>query len=137
MPSTYNLFISHSWAYGDGYERLIDLLDGKAYFSYNDFSVPKDDPVHTNGTDRELYAAIQRKIQLTHVVLIMAGVYSTYSKWINKEIEIAQHAFLTPTPILAIEPWGSERTSKTVKDAADLVVGWNTDSIVNGIRALV
>lgn len=36
--------------------------------------------------------------------------------------------------IIAIELWGSEKTSKTVKTAADVIVGWNTDSIVNAIR---
>ncbi len=28
----YNLFISHSWAYGDAYEKLISFLDDKPYF---------------------------------------------------------------------------------------------------------
>lgn len=136
MPSTYKLFISHSWAYGDVYDKMVNLLDAKARFSYQNFSVPQDDPIHTNGTDKELYQAIKNKIQPTHVVVIMAGVYSTYSKWINKEIEIAQSGFTVATPILAVEPWGSEKTSKVVKEAADLIVGWNTDSVVDGIRAL-
>ena len=136
MSSTYNLFISHSWSYSDAYEKVVEMLDKKSYFSYQNFSVPQSDPIHTNGTDRELYIAIKNKIQLTNVVIIMAGVYSTYSKWINKEIEIAQNAFSIPTPILAIQPWGAERTSTVVKTAADMVVGWNTNSIVNGIRDL-
>jgi len=134
---TYNLFISHSWAYGDAYEKLIKFFDDKPYFSYKNYSVPKDDPIHTNGLDRELYEAIKNKIQLTQVVVIMAGVYGTYSKWINKEIKIAQEAFTTKTPILAIEPWGSERISQKVSNVADKIVGWNTDSIVGGIRELV
>ena len=136
MPTTYNLFVSHSWTYRDAYEEMIKMLDGKGYFSYQNFSVPQNDPVHTNGTDKQLYEAIKNKIQLTHVIVIMAGVYSTYSKWINKEIDIAQNAFSIATPILAVEPWGSEKTSKPVKDAADKIVGWNTDSIVAGIREL-
>lgn len=134
--STYNLFISHSWAYSDTYEKLVDLLDDKLYFSYKNYSVPKDDPIHTNGTDNELYEAIKNKIQLTQVIVILAGVYATHSKWINKEIQIAQTAFTTTTPILAVQPWGAEKTSKTVKDAADKIVGWNTASIVSGIREL-
>ena len=99
--------------------------------------MPKDDPIHTQGTDKELYEAIKRKIQPTQVVVILAGVYASYSKWIIKEINIAQKGFLTSTPILAIQPWGAERTSKVVKDAADKIVGWNTVSIVGGIRDLV
>lgn len=43
---TYNLFISHSWAYGDAYDKLTDMLRAKPYFDYRDYSVPKDDPIH-------------------------------------------------------------------------------------------
>lgn len=136
MPSTYNLFISHSWEYSDAYEKLIELLDNKPYFSYNNHSVPKNDPIHNAPYDYQLYNAIKNKINGTHVILIMAGVYSSHSKWIDKEIKIAQEEFITAKPIIAIEPWGSQRTSQKVKDAADIIVGWNTDSIVSAIREL-
>jgi hypothetical protein len=136
MATTYNLFISHSWAYSDAYEKFISLLNNRGYFSYKDFSVPKTDPIHTNGTDKQLYDAIYNKIYLCNTVIIMAGVYSSYSKWIDKEIQIAKKGFTVPKPIIAVEPWGSERTSKIVTDSADLVVGWNTESIVNAIRSL-
>ena len=137
MANTYNLFISHSWAYSDAYEKLIKLLDNRGYFPYKDFSVPKNDPIHTNGTDKQLYDAIYNKIYSCHVVLIMAGVYSSYSKWIDKEIKIAKNDFSVPKPIIAIEPWGSEKTSQIVKSNADLIVGWNTESVVSAIRQLV
>ena len=113
----YNLFISHSWAYGDAYEKLISFLDDKPYFTYRNYSVPKDDPIHTSGTDKALIEAIERKIPLTQVVVILAGVYATYRKWINKEIKIAQTAFTVQTPILGVQPWGAERTSEVVKKA--------------------
>ena len=135
--AAYNLFISHSWTRSDTYDGLIKLLDARSYFSYRNYSVPKDDPIHTRGTDKELYEAIKRKIQPTQVVVILAGVYGSYSKWIDKEIDIAKNAFSISTPILAVQPWGAVRTSKVVKDAADKIVGWNTDSIVSGIRELV
>lgn len=64
-------------------------------------------------------------------VIILAGVYSTYSKWINIEIELARKMGKT---IIAVEPWGSERTSAVVKNAADEIVRWNSDSIVRAIR---
>jgi hypothetical protein len=69
-------------------------------------------------------------------VLIIAGVYSSYSKWIEKEIKIAKTEFYTPKPIIAIEPWASEKTSKLVKDNADAVVKWQKDKIVEAIRDL-
>jgi len=136
LSNTYNLFISHSWAYSDAYQKLINLLDARAYFIYNNHSVPKDDPIHTNGTDRQLREAIKNKMSGCHVVLIMGGVYSTYSKWIQKEIDIAKNGFMYKKPILAIKPWAQERLSTVVADAADDIAGWNTESIVSKIRAL-
>jgi len=130
----YNLFISHSWTYESQYENLINLLNKRQYFDYRDYSVPKDDPLHTSGTDKELYNAIKNQIVPSSVMLILAGVYASYSKWIDKEIQIAQTEFKIPKPILAIEPWGSQKTSVKVKEAADKIVGWNTESIVSAVR---
>ena len=97
---------------------------------FYDHSVPKHDPIHTNGTDKQLKDAIEAKIKGTSCILIMAGVYSTYSKWINKEIEIAK---AYGKPIIAIEPWASEKTSQVVKDNANEIVKWQSSSIANAI----
>lgn len=127
----YNLFISHSWTYSDAYDGLVKLLNAQAYFNYRNYSVPKNDPIHNANNDSQLKAAIKNKMQPVSCVLILAGVYSTYSKWINIEIQLAQEF---GKKIIAIEPWGSERTSRVVKDAADEIVKWNTNSIVKAIR---
>ena len=131
----YNIFISHSWAYGDGYEKLVKLLEADSRFNFKNYSVPKNDPIHNAPSQAQLAAAIQNQMRFCDVIIILAGVYSTYSKWINKEIEIAQN-FTTPKPILAIEPSASEKTSSIVKNNADKIVKWNTRSIVDGIREL-
>ncbi|PFA68766.1 molecular chaperone Tir [Bacillus sp. AFS015802] len=136
MSKTYNLFISHSWNYSDNYDSLVSLLDNGSYFKYKNFSVPKNDPIHNASNDKELYDAIKRKVNSCHVVIILAGVYSSYSKWINKEIIIANKEFLVPKPIIAIEPYASERTSKIVKDNADRIVKWNSNSLIRAIREL-
>lgn len=43
MPTlkTYRLFISHSWTYGDAYERLVKFFKEHPNFSWKDYSVPK------------------------------------------------------------------------------------------------
>lgn len=127
-----NIFISHSWTYGSQYDRLVEFLDQEK-LDYRNYSVPKDDPVHTNGTDKQLRAAIDAKIRQCSCVIILAGVYASYSKWINIEIEIAQNYGKS---IIAVEYWGSQHTSQVVKDAADRVVGWNAESVVNAIKEL-
>ena len=133
---SYNLFISHSWAYSDSYDRLKKLLRDRKYFTFKDYSVPKDDPIHTQGTNAELYNAIYEKMKPCSVVIILAGVYATYSNWIKKEIKIAKNEFIFQKPIIAIEPWGSKKTSAVVKKNATLIVGWNKDSVISAIREL-
>ena len=134
MPTlkTYRLFISHSWAYGDAYDKLVSFFAEHSNFSWVDYSIPKDDPVHDANNDKQLYDAIKYKIQLVNCVVILAGVYSTYSKWINKEIEISKSVF--SKPLIGVEPWASEKTSKVVKDNADEIVKWQSSSIVSAIR---
>lgn len=136
MAKTYNLFISHSWAYGDAHARMIKILRNRSSFSFRDYSIPKSDPVHNASNSLALFDAIKRKVSPCHIVLIMAGVYSTYSSWISKEIKIAKRAFSYPKPILAIKPWGNTNVSSVVSTNADDLVGWNTESIVRAIRRL-
>lgn len=128
---TYNLFISHSWAYGDAYDKLVNMLNNAPNFYYKNYSVPKNDPIHNAPYDFQLRAAIRNQMQHASCVLVLAGVYATYSKWIKIEIELAQEM---GKKIIAIEPWGAERTSTIVKNAADATAGWNTSSIVRAIR---
>lgn len=131
---THHLFVSHSWAYSNAYERLLGLLNNRPYFHFKDYSVPRDDPIHNARTVAALRAAIRQQMTPCGVVLILAGVYATYSKWIDEEIALAQNGFLIPKPIIAIRPRGNLRLSKPVRQAADRVVGWNKDSIVAAIR---
>ena len=133
---TYNLFISHSWRYGDQYERLSNLLRARRYFAFRDYSVPKDDPIHGAANTAQLRRAIRDQMTPCHVALLMAGVYATYSKWINIEIGLAQKGFHHPKPIIAVRPRGNTVISRKVRDAADRIVHWNTESIVKAIREL-
>jgi hypothetical protein len=130
MSKIYRLFVSHSWAYTDAYGKLIELLNSQNLNYYN-HSVPMNNPIHTNGTDKQLYEAIKNKISGTNCILVLAGVYSSYSKWISKEIEISN---VFGKPIIAIEPWASERTSKIVKENATVIVKWQSASIVRAIK---
>lgn len=136
MTQTYNLFISHSWSYSDAYEKLIDLLKARPYFDFRDYSVPRDDPIHNAPNSQALYEAIKRQMAHCHVVLVMAGVYATYSPWIQKEVKIAKTEFQIPKPVIAIKPWAQTNVSQFVSENADEIVGWNTESIIEAIRKL-
>ena len=133
---TYNLFISHSWAYSNQFDNLVSHLNDRAYFNWKDYSVPINDPIHNANNAKELYDAIKKQVAPSSVVLILAGVYSSYSNWIDKEIKIAKNEFYVRKPIIAIEPFGSLRTSVKVKNSADRIVKMNTESIISAIREL-
>ena len=128
---TFHLFISHSWNYSDAHDKLVKLLTAHPDFSFKNFSVPPHNPIIGAQTDKELIEAIENKIRPCSAVLIMAGMYSTYSKWINKEIEIAKRMNKV---IIAVKPFGAERISTVVRRAAHAECAWNTNSIIGAIR---
>ena len=130
---TYNLFISHSWNYGNQYTALTSLLQNRPFFSFKNYSVPESNPIIGARTDKQLEIAIENKVRASSVVVIMAGVYSTYSKWINKEIEIAKRL---GKPILAVKAFGSSNMSTTAQEAANEICNWSTESVVSAIRRL-
>ncbi len=131
---THHLFISHSWSYSDQYQRLINLLNERSYFRFKDYSVPSNDPILGERTDQALSDAIRRQMSPCGVVMITAGIYVAYRKWIQKEIEIARHGFQMAKPIVAIKPWANCRMSASVREAASRIVGWNTESVINAIK---
>ena len=92
--NTYNLFISHSWKYSDRYDQLVALLEARSSFAFQNYSVPPDDPIHDADNDTQLRQEILNQMRPCHVILILAGVYATYSKWINIEIDLAKRRVL-------------------------------------------
>lgn len=133
MTKTINIFISHSWSYSKNYKALLGLLD-KTKIKYKNYSVPKDDPIHNAKNEKELYKAIENQIKPSSIIIILAGVYATYSKWINKEIEIAKNG---NKKIIAIEYFGAEKTSTVVKENADEIIKWSSSSLKRAIENLV
>lgn len=129
------LFISHSWSYEDAYTRLCHLLDNAPRFDYRDYSVPRDEPIHNAPNQQALRDAIMRQMNFTQIVIVIAGVYATYSKWINIELDLAKRHFCKP--VLGIKPYANKRISSVVRRDADLIVNWRINSIVKGIRQLV
>ena len=132
----YNLFISHSWSYNNDYLSLNNLLRQNGYLKFNNFSVPIDNPltIYNKGYYyTELRNKIKSKMKYCNVVLVLAGVYSTYSESIKMEIDVAKEL---EKPIIAIEPYGSEKTSLIVKENANIIVKWNSNSIISAIKEL-
>jgi hypothetical protein len=126
----YRLFISHAWKYNEEYYKLIGMLDSASNFIYSNYSVPEHDPVDANNKEK-LKEALRNQIRPVELVIILAGMYVSYSDWIQFEIDFAKSL---GKPILGIKPWGSERIPQAVQDAAKEIVGWNAPTIVDAIR---
>ena len=62
MITTYNLFISYSWRYGDQYDCLISLLKEDPYFHFKDYSISKIVQFITLSNDKQIYEVIKREI---------------------------------------------------------------------------
>ncbi len=131
-----HVFISHAWAYSDHYDTLASWIFeekwsvGQASLVFQDFSVPKNDPIHNAANDTQLKNAIYNKISRSHVIVIPSGMYASYSKWIKREIE-GSKAY--KKPILAVNPFGQQKKSGVVLDNADEAVGWNKKTAINAI----
>ncbi len=132
MPKlrTYHVFISHAWEHHDDYDRLVDMLDQAPNFSWKNYSVPEHDPLDADN-QTELEEELREQIRPVHIVIVLSGMYAAYREWIQKEIDLAQEM---GKPIIGVKPWGQERIPEVVQQAAEEIVGWNTDSIVRAIR---
>lgn len=132
MPAlrNYALFISHAWSYSSEYDRLVEMLKTAPYFQCSNCSVPRCDPLEARSA-RVLEQKLHNQIRPAHCVLILSGMYVSYSDWIQREIDIANRM---NKPIIGIRPWGSERVPAAVQQSAIDIVGWNTVSIINAIR---
>jgi hypothetical protein len=129
-PRTFHLFISHSWDYGDDRTNLGSLIvNGLSPDNALDYSAPSDDPIHTSNS-QQLLLALNQRISQAGLLIFPAGVYASYSAWIPVEISIAQQL---QKPIIAVEKWGSQRSSSMAEQAHE-VVGWNSNSVASAIR---
>ncbi len=130
MPAlrTYSVFICHDWAYSDDYYRICQFLEAAPNFDWENRSVPEHDPLDTND---QLEKNLRDQIRAANVMLVVAGMYSARSGWMDWEMAFARRI---GKPIIGIRPWGNERLPRVVQDNADEMVGWNTSTIIRAIR---
>jgi hypothetical protein len=131
---TYNIYLSYSWTHNNFCSQLTSLLSRAENFHFNPYFIRKQDPVHQLPNERQLYEAIRNKMKHCNAVLMMCGVYSTYSKWLNKEIIVSKNEL--NKPLIAVQPFEASRTSSIVRQHADRIVNWDLTSIVSTIEEL-
>lgn len=135
MPDlkTRNIFISHAWDYADEYGTVVGWLDDAANFNWKNYSVPENDSCDAT-TTKGLKLCITQQISCAQCVIIISGMYATHSGWIDYEID---EAVRLGKIIIGLKPWGQERIPIKIQNNADIMVGWNSGSLIDAVRAYV
>lgn len=126
------LFISHSWSYSEPYNSMVSLLTNRPYFEWKNYSVPEN-KAFVGLNNHRLAEQIRNQIRPVQCVIIIGGMWTNYSDWINFEMTFAKDI---GKPILGVRPRSAKIMPQAVIETADLVVNWNTESIVAGIRQI-
>lgn len=135
MPAlkTRMLFISHAWRYNEHYDKVVEWFDGAQNFDWRNCSVPSDNAL-PDKTTSGLQTGLTRQISPAQGIIILAGMYAAHSSWIDYEID---EAIRMNKMIIGVKPWGAERVPVKVQDAANIMVGWNSSSIIQAVRDYV
>jgi len=130
MAKTYNVFISHSWAYVNDLKNLRNLLNNRGYFNVEFEEASPDEPINSENASY-IKQRLKQKIKNSDIVLGIAGMYASYSDWMEWELDTALD---NDIPIVGVIPRGQERISQVVSSRSKQDVNWNTESIVEAIR---
>lgn len=130
----HNIFISHAWDYSSHYNTIKDWLNN-SNIHYRDYSIPINKALPPMKTIL-LKEEIREQIRHASVVVIIAGMYVSYSDWIEFEIN---EAINMNKPIIAIKPWGNERLPKIITDniPTSNIVNWNSNSFITALRKIL
>lgn len=132
MPSLrdYHILISYSWDYSSEYQKITEWLNDAKNFKWTNYSVPITKPLDVNGK-KELKEKLYNRISNCSCIIILSGMYVSYSEWIDYEIDMA---IKLEKPIIGVKPRGQERIPAKVSNSADVMVGWNSSSVVEAVR---
>lgn len=126
------LFISHSWSYSDRYNAMVNLLNNRPYFNFTNYSVPETKAFGPMA-QYKMKDELRDQIRPVNCVIIIGGMWTNHSDWINFEMDFASSI---NKPILGVRPRGAKMMPLAVSQASNLVVNWNSDAIVAGIRQI-
>lgn len=134
--ATYNIFISHAWKYSSEYDKIVQWLNeaqAEGKLTWKNYSVPQHDPLIDPNTivgKNKLKEMLKVQIAPASKVIVISGMYAAYSDWIAHEIDTSVGYYKY---MIGVEPWGQERVPDKVRSNANIMVGWNKNSVINAI----
>ena len=132
----YHIFISHAWKYSEHYKKIVQWLNEaqeEGILRWKNYSVPEHDPLIDPNTvvgKNKLKEMLKNQISPAARVIILSGMYVAYSEWISYEIDTAVNY---NKYIIGARPWGQEKVPEKVKTNADLMIGWNKNSLITAV----
>ncbi len=135
VKKMYDLFISHAWRYNESYDRLVEMLIHASGFDVRIHSAYKFDMLNPNrpGDKPILLKDLEDQINPVNCVLVISGMYAGYREWIQAAIDIAKKH---DKPIIGVKPPGRQQVPPELQDAANTLVNWESDEIIDQIKTL-
>ncbi|HBU5003661.1 TPA: TIR domain-containing protein, partial [Klebsiella pneumoniae] len=109
------------------------LIEKNSTITIDYSEVTVDNRINSEQRDY-IRGVLKKRIISSDVFLVMAGMYTSYSDWMKWEIETAKKNNI---PVIAVKPRGAERIPVIIQENADVIVGWNSNSIVNNIISAI
>lgn len=132
----YDVFISHTWNYGEHYNKVEDWLDeaqSEYFLKWDNCSIPlQDTALNPNSSlNKNIFEEkLDKQIARASIVLILSGMYFTHPHWIEYEVLKAANY---GKYIIGIKPWGQEYIPQVVLDNANVIVEWDKSSVINAL----
>lgn len=125
-----NVFVSHYHEDEDNIKRMKDLLGDD--YSIRNYSVTSEK--YNNASNKEYIQSLLRPlINQASTFICLIGPNTHGSEWVNWEVE---QAFKQGKRIIGVYLWGAKDSDipPALEDAADAMVGWNHDTILDAIN---
>lgn len=125
-----NVFVSHYHEDEESIKRMKDLLGDD--YSIRNYSVTSDK--YNNATNKEYIQSLLRPlINQASTFICLIGPNTHDSEWVNWEVE---QALKQGKRIIGVYLWGAKDSDipPALEDAADAMVGWNHDTILDAIN---
>ena len=125
-----NVFVSHYREDEDNIKRMKDLLGDD--YSIRNYSVTSEK--YNNVSNKEYIQSLLRPlINQASTFICLIGPNTHDSEWVNWEVE---QAFKQGKRIIGVYLWGAKDSDipPALEDAADAMVGWNHDTILDAIN---
>ena len=125
-----NVFVSHYHEDEDSIKKFKDLLSDD--YCIKNYSVTSDK--YNNATSEDYIKNMLRPlINQASTFICLIGPNTHDSKWVNWEVE---QALKQGKRIIGVYIWGAKDSDipPALEDAADAMVGWNHDTILDAIN---